>query len=36
VQYKYQQIVKGCVFILAVLYNNYTAKQVAALRLVKK
>jgi ribose/xylose/arabinose/galactoside ABC-type transport system permease subunit len=36
VQYKYQQIVKGCVFILAVLYNNYTAQRLASLRLVKK
>ena len=36
IEYKYQQIIKGCVFILAVLYNNYTAKKLAALRLAKK
>jgi ribose/xylose/arabinose/galactoside ABC-type transport system permease subunit len=35
VEYKYQQIIKGCVFILAVLYNNYTAKQLALLRVAK-
>ena len=34
--YKYQQMIKGCVFILAVLYNNYTAKQLALLRVAKK
>ena len=36
VEYKYQQIIKGCVFIVAVLYNNYTAKKLASLRVVKK
>ena len=36
VEYKYQQIIKGCVFILAVLYNNYTAKHLALLRVAKR
>ena len=36
VEYKYQQMIKGCVFILAVLYNNYTTKQLAALRVTKR
>jgi ribose transport system permease protein len=36
VEYKYQQMIKGCVFILAVLYNNYTSKQLAALRVSER
>jgi ribose transport system permease protein len=36
VEYKYQQIIKGCVFILAVFYNNFTTKQLAALRVTKR
>ena len=36
VEYKYQQMIKGCVFILAILYNNYTTKQLAMLRVSKR
>jgi ribose transport system permease protein len=36
VEYKYQQMIKGCVFILAVLYNNYTSKHLAALHVSKR
>jgi ribose transport system permease protein len=36
VEYKYQQMIKGCVFILAVLYNNYTTNQLAVLRVSKR
>jgi ribose transport system permease protein len=36
VEYKYQQMIKGCVFILAVLYNNYTARNLALLRIAKR
>lgn len=36
VEYKYQQMIKGCIFILAVVYNNYTAGKLALLRVAKR
>jgi len=36
VEYKYQQMIKGCIFILAVIYNNFTTKQLAMLRVSKR
>lgn len=36
VEYKYQQMIRGCIFILSVVYNNRMAKKVANLRIIKE
>jgi ribose transport system permease protein len=36
VEYKYQQMIRGCIFILSVVYNNYTARKLAELRIIKE
>jgi ribose transport system permease protein len=36
IEYKYQQMIRGCVFILSILYNNFMAKKLAGLRLMKE
>jgi ribose/xylose/arabinose/galactoside ABC-type transport system permease subunit len=36
VEYKYQQMIRGCVFIIAVVYNNLMANRLAAIRIMKE
>ena len=36
VQYKYQQLIRGCVFILSVLYANLMATRLATLKIDKE
>jgi ribose transport system permease protein len=34
--YKYQQMVRGCIFVLAVLYSNFMAARLASFRVIKE
>jgi ribose/xylose/arabinose/galactoside ABC-type transport system permease subunit len=36
VEYKYQQMIRGCVFILSIVYNNRMSNKVAAFRIIKE
>lgn len=36
VEYKYQQMIRGVIFVLAVIYNNMTLKKLHSLRLMKE
>jgi len=36
IEYKYQQMIRGAIFILSVVYNNFMVKKLANIRIIKE